>query len=264
VTIAVRRRTTLYQLSVDSILRRFGRTYLGWPWLFIRSPLSAFGATFLFSGILSVPTDAGVPYLLFVLVGQAIWGAFSGGVSIATRSLDALGSFRNAVRITRTMATAAYLSRAVLETAIMAVIFSIVAVWYRVNDGDSYLRPTLASPFLVLLSIGLMLLMAFAIGNFTAVLGQGNRDTRWSIGFILGPWMWVTPILYPVASVPPDLQWTLVVNPATLPVLLAREALFGDSGLRTSIVIGGSIGAAAVTVLGLAAAEAAARFRARR
>jgi lipopolysaccharide transport system permease protein len=263
VTTLVRRRTTLYQLSVDAILRRFGRTYLGWPWLFIRSPLSAFGATFLFAGILSVPTDAGVPYLLFVLVGQAVWGVFSSGVSIATRSLDALGSFRNAIRVPRTMATAAYLSRSVLELAIMVVIFSIVAVWYRVNDGDSYLRTTAASPFLLLLSVGIMLLMAFAIGSFTAVLGQGNRDTRWSLGFILGPWMLVTPIVYPVSSVPADLEWTLVVNPATLPVVLAREALFGDSGLRESIVVGGAIGAGAVTVFGLVAAEAAARFRAR-
>src|SRR5688572_4452220 len=122
-TFAVRRRTTLYQLSVDSIVRRFGRTHLGWPWLFIRSPLAAFGATFLFSGILSVPTDAGVPYLMFVLVGQAIWGVFSNGITTTTRSLDALGSFRNAVPVPRWMATAAFLSRALLELVIMVVIF---------------------------------------------------------------------------------------------------------------------------------------------
>jgi ABC-type polysaccharide/polyol phosphate export permease len=71
----------------------------------------------------------------------------------------------------------------------------------------------------------------------------------------------VTPILYPVSTVPHDLQWTLAVNPATLPVLLAREALFGDSGIRRSIVVGGAIGAVLVTALGLAAAEAAARYR---
>jgi lipopolysaccharide transport system permease protein len=263
VTVAVRRRTTLYQLGIDAILRRFGRTHLGWPWLFIRSPLSAFGATFLFAGILSVPTDAGVPYLLFVLVGQAAWGLFSTGVSLGTRSLDATRSTRNAVPVTRTMATASYLSRALLEFAIMSTIFVIAVAWYRAHDGTSYLRLTFASPVLLLTSVGLMLLMSLAISSFTAVLGQGNRDTRWSIGFFLGPWMLVTPVVYPVASVPHDLQWTLVANPVALPVLLAREALFGDSGVRKSIVIGGAIGAVVVTTLGLAAAEAAARFRAR-
>ena len=96
-TVAVRRRTSLYQLSIDAISRRFGRTHLGWPWLFIRSPLTAFASTFLFAGILSVPTDAAVPYLLFVLVGQAIWGLFSSSIVQVTRSLDAMGSFRSAV-----------------------------------------------------------------------------------------------------------------------------------------------------------------------
>jgi ABC-type polysaccharide/polyol phosphate export permease len=260
-TVAVRRRTALYQLGIDAILRRFGRTHLGWPWLFIRSPLSAFGATFLFAGILSVPTDADVPYLLFVLVGQAIWGLFAGNVGIGTRSLDATRSVRNAVRVSRSMATASYLSRGLLELAIMAAIFVITAMSFLSRDGRSYVRFTVASPFLLALSIGLMMLMSFAISSFTAVLGQGNRDTRWSIGFILGPWMLVTPILYPVSTVPHDLQWTLSVNPAALPVLLAREALFGDSGIRGPIVVGGAIGAALVTALGLAAGEAAARYR---
>ena len=262
-TVAVRRRTKLYQLGVDAILRRFGRTHLGWPWLFIRSPLASFGATFLFAGILSVPTDAGVPYLLFVLVGQATWGLFSTGVTLGTRSLDAMKSTRNAIPVSRTLATASYLARALMEFAIMIVIFIIVAVWFYAEDGTSYLRVTFASPLLLLLSVGLLLLMAFSIACFTAVLGQGNRDTRWSIGFFLGPWMLVTPVLYSVQTVPHNLQWTLSVNPATLPVLLAREALFGDSGIRGPIVVGGAIGAVVVTALGLAAAEAAARFRAR-
>ena len=99
----------------------------------------------------------------------------------------------------------------------MSVIFAFVAVWFHAQDGKSYVRFTFASPVLLLLSVGLMLLMAMAIGSFTAVLGQGNRDTRWSVGFLLGPWMLVTPILYSVASVPDDLEWTLAVNPATLP-----------------------------------------------
>ena len=262
-TVAVRRRTALFQMGVDAVVRRFGRTHLGWPWLFIRSPLTAFGSTFLFAGILSVPTDAGVPYLLFVLVGQASWNLFSSGVTLGTRSLDAMKSTLNAVPASRAMATAAYLARAMLESAIMMGIFVFTSLWYLAHDGTSYMHLTFASPVLLLVSCGLMMLMALGICSFTAVLGQGNRDTRWSLGFFLGPWMLVTPVVYPVATVPHDLQWTLSANPATLPVLLAREALFGDSGIRAPIVVGGLIGAAVVATLGFAAAEAAARFRTR-
>src|SRR5688572_9801879 len=145
-TFAVRRRTTLYQLSVDSIVRRFGRTHLGWPWLFIRSPLSALGATFLFAGILSVPTDAGVPYLLFVLVGQAVWGVLSSGIGLGTRGLHAMRTVRRAVPVTRAAATAAFMAWALLELALMAVIVAFVALWFRLTDGDSYLRLTALSP----------------------------------------------------------------------------------------------------------------------
>jgi ABC-type polysaccharide/polyol phosphate export permease len=256
-TVEARERHVLLQVARDAITLRYRKTHFGWLWLVFRPLVGALGATFLFSGVLSVRTDDGAPYLLFALAGQAAWGVLDSGLIYATRSLDGTRALRDAVLVSRRTVLVAFLAPSVVELGIIASLFAVLCAWFRVTDGLWYV-PLRLELLLIVPAVACLLLIAFGIGSITAVLGQGNRDTRWTVGFLLGPWMLVTPVLYPLSTVPHDLRWTLAANPAALPVLLMREAVFADVGLTTSIVAGGTIGARALALVGLAFQRASA------
>src|SRR4051794_17965008 len=59
-----------------SLERRYLRTWLGWVWLPLRPAVETASRVFVFGGVLSVPTQHGIPYLVFFLAGQSAWGLF--------------------------------------------------------------------------------------------------------------------------------------------------------------------------------------------
>jgi lipopolysaccharide transport system permease protein len=215
----------------------------------VRPLIGAFGATFLFSRVLGVEPGSGIPYLLFVMVGQATWTLLDLGLLLATRSLDATRSLRRMIPLSRRAAVVAYLFPAALEVAVVGGIIVALTMWYGFHDGSWFVTPGLHN-LLIPAGLALVLLLAFGLGSFTSVLGEGNRDTRWTLRYVVSPWTFVTPIMYPVAVMPEHLRWTLPLNPAALPVLLVREGLFGDAGITSSIVVGGLIGTLVIATLG--------------
>jgi lipopolysaccharide transport system permease protein len=247
----VSERAAVWQASVDALGRRYRRTYLGWPWLVVRPVLGSLGATFLFSGVLDIQTESGEPYLLFVLGGMAMWTLLDTSLVLLTRSLDATRALRRTIRIAPASVLVAFLFPAAVQLVIMAALFVVLTGWFRIGHGDWYVELGLRT-LLLPVAVVAVLFLALGIGAFTSVLGEGNRDTRWALNYVMSPWLYVTPVLYPLSVMPDDLKWTAAVNPAALPVLLGREAIFGDSGITRGVVAGGTIGIVTVLAIGCA------------
>jgi lipopolysaccharide transport system permease protein len=104
-------------------------------------------------------------------------------------------------------------------------------------------RPTAAlAPFLV----APLVLVALGVSWFLAGLGAFIRDTAQVVGVVSLLVLFLSPVFYPSAALPPGLRWPLAINPVSWPVESVRAALFGDP-----IEWGGGI---AWTVAGLAIA----------
>jgi lipopolysaccharide transport system permease protein len=242
-------RTMIAQLAVDAVTMRYRGTLIGWPWLFMRPLLSSVGITFVFSSIVGVKAGGKTPYFLFAVAGQAVWGVLRMGVMMATRSLRRTSSTHKAIPIPPVAAVAAFVAPALLELVIGLGVSLCALVVYRLTDGVWYLHlgiKTLLLPFAVFL----LVLIVVAVGQWTAVLSRTYRDLRFVLSSVLSLWSFLTPVMYPATAVPDRLAWTLSWNPAALPVLLSREALFGNSGLTYGIFVKGIIGIAVMSGLG--------------
>jgi lipopolysaccharide transport system permease protein len=73
----------------------------------------------------------------------------------------------------------------------------------------------------------LAMLFAFAMSLWTSVWQARARDMRFVLGYVVGFWYLLTPIVYPMSHLPPAVRWLAAVNPMAGPVEAFKWALLG-------------------------------------
>lgn len=213
-------------LLKDITLRQVRNTILGYWWLIIRPivPIAILIVTFHY--FVGIETGT-LPYPLFLLAGYVVWILFASTITFMARSLMWTRSLMRKMYLPKMIVPAASIGPPLIQAAIVAVAFIIVAIAYYVADGVPDI--TLAWRMLVVIPcLALALLLAMTIGSIIAIIALLARDIIFSIGWIVQFAMFVTPVVYPVASAPPEVQWAFYVfNPMTGVVETARWALTG-------------------------------------
>jgi lipopolysaccharide transport system permease protein len=81
----------------------------------------------------------------------------------------------------------------------------------------------LAFPLLIILLAGLGLGFGIIISSLTTKY----RDLNYLVGFGVSLWMYATPVIYPVSSIPEKYQWVANINPVTLIIETFRAGFLG-------------------------------------
>jgi lipopolysaccharide transport system permease protein len=114
-----------------------------------------------------------------------------------------------------------------VEPLIMAVVLLGSIVYYRLTDGVWYVHPSmrlLVAPLAVLQ----ILVFALSLSFCTSVWQARARDVRFILRYIIGFWVYVTPIIYPMAKIPAKIRWAAYLNPLTAPVEMFKWAVLPD------------------------------------
>lgn len=206
----------------------YQKTVLGAVWIFLRPLMPLAVRVFVFGALLQVGTGSRVPYFLFLAVGTAAWELFASCVMWATRSLELNGGILSRLYVPRLILPIATMVPGLVNFGIHLGVIVCALVYYRMHDGLWYGDPTwlVVAPVAVVL----ILLLALSIGLWTAVLGAGARDVRFGLGYVLEFWVYLTPVVYPVAIVPDSAQWALLLNPMAVLVIAFRGAVLGGEG----------------------------------
>ena len=119
--------------------------------------------------------------------------------------------------IPRIILPLAQMGAGLIEPVIITIVLLGSLVYYRVNEGVWYLQP---EPRLLagLASVTVVLGFAFSLSLFTSVWQARARDTRFILRYVLGFWLYFTPVIYPLSLVPQNIRWLASVNPVTAPV----------------------------------------------
>jgi lipopolysaccharide transport system permease protein len=184
----------------------------------------------IFGGILAAPSS-GVPYLVFLSVGTAIWIFFERGLLWATRSIEMNRRLVNQVYFPRLTLWLASTFPAIVEFLLyLAIAVGFIAV-YSIVDGHLYLN---LSPDLLLAvpAAALCLGLFLGIGLWTSVLGARTRDMRFVVRYASSFWYFLTPVVIPLSQVPENYRAIVEWNPATPPVEMFKLALL-DRGTVT-------------------------------
>lgn len=101
---------------------------------------------------------------------------------------------------------------AVLEFLILLGLLLVASAVYFFKDGVLYLRvgpQTLPAVFAVALTI----FFSIALGPWTSIMRVRHKDARYSLRYFLQFWFYVTPVIYPVSTIPEQYRSVIFLNP---------------------------------------------------
>ena len=246
-----RYRRILWFFAGRRIKERYESTTLGMFWLFARPLMPMLVSTVIFGGMLAIPSD-GVPYFLFFLAGSSCWRIFERSVFWSSRSFDQNRGLMKKVYFPRLVAPVSSVAPAVTEFGVLLGLLICAVIYYLIHDGKFYMR---LSPALLLapVAVALTVLLAIAVGLWLSVFVARHKDFQFSIRYFTRFWHYVTPVLYPLSTVPTTyhvnaLDMTInprtlfQLNPVTAPVELYKWSLLGIGefpalGLLTSLLM---------------------------
>jgi lipopolysaccharide transport system permease protein len=228
---------SLWTVAKLAIRTSYEKTALGWWWLVIRPLLTAVSTTIVMHSLAGV--DAGeVPYILFVLVGLAIWNLFEQGLLAATRSLQ-LARLLDA-DVPLILLPIGSIAPRLVEFCLTLGLILAVNGYFLVVDGRFHLAIGPAT-LLIAPAVALCLVLAVGVGLFTAVLVGNKTDLRFGLKYGLRAWFFLTPVIYPLSLVPERWRPLAALNPMTTIVELFKSGLLGPAGR-------GDVGHALITI----------------
>jgi len=209
-SLASRRRAELQRavhvvqaLIIREFKGRYRRSLLGPAWAIIQ-PV-AYMVIFTAVGHALNISSEGVPYLIFTYSALVPWTFFSNAVSRCGPTIYFKAAIIRKIALPREVFPLAEVIGSLVDFLVAALILLALMLWFRTPVG----WPLLWSPLLVLLTI----LLATGIGFAVAALGTYQFDTVFALPFLMQLWMFATPVMYPLHSVPADWQRWYRLNP---------------------------------------------------
>jgi lipopolysaccharide transport system permease protein len=201
------------------------RTHLGWLWIPMRPVLDVGLKALVFGGLLGAPSGD-VPYFLFFLIGMMAWTVFEQSLMWATRSIELNRQLIKKLYFPRLILPFANLAPALVELFLYSIILAVTLGVFLLIDGTTHIA---LEPKLLLAPVGMLLgvLLALGISFWTSVLGAATRDMRFTLSYVLGVWFFLTPVIYPLGSLPAVLQPFAVINPMTPIIEMVKWASIG-------------------------------------
>ena len=213
-------RDLAWRLFVRNISAQFRQSLLGYFWLFF--PPLVNSAVFIFlnsQGIVTIP-DTGVPYPVFVLLGNLLWQGLIMLMQAPVQGINREKGLLTKLNFSRE----ALLVASFLEGAAMALIplvaIPVILFIFKIPIGMTLL----AAP----VGIFGLFLFAFAIGVFLTPIGTLYQDIGRAIPVVARFWMFVTPVVFALPKEPGLTRTLLTLNPATPFIETTRDLMLGQ------------------------------------
>lgn len=232
---------TVLAFAERNVRVKYKQTVLGVLWVVIQ-PLAYVAVFTVALGRLSSVPDAGTTYPAFSLSAFVVWSFVQAAVSQGANSLVNDAAFLRKVYFPREVPALAAQLSAAADFAVALAVFFVIGPFLGADVSPTWLlAPLLFVPLLVL---------ATGVSLGLAGLTVYYRDFRNALPFGLQLWLFASPVIYPLSTVPHGLRpLYAVLNPAaglldsfrrTLTVgELPDPGLLGLSLLSTLIVFWG-------------------------
>ena len=232
-----------------ALQKLYRRTKLGRAWLFIRPLFPLAVRTLIFGGLLGVGSE-GVPYFLFLVAGTTPWELFASALMWGTRSLELNRSLIKQIYVPRLILPISQMTPAYLTFFIYMTVLTVAVIAFGIRDGRSYI---VFGTGLIWAALAVVLTVIFAMGLafWTSVPAMTARDVRFTLGFILGFWIFLTPILYPLSTVPEQWRVWVMLNPMAALVETFKWGLLGIGSLDLVSLMVAVVLIAVVNITGL-------------
>ena len=226
---------------------QYKQTILGPAWHFISPLLTTVVFTIVFGNIAKIPTD-GVPPFLFYMAGNVVWGYFSAVLLGTSGTFTGNAGLFSKVYFPRLAVPVASLISRLIAFGIQLMLFLGCIAWFMWQG--SLVRPNawvLATPLMLMMLAALGL----GLGVIASSLTTKYRDLTVLIGFGVQLFMYATPVIYPLSSVPDKWRYWAALNPAAPAVEWFRYAYLGVGVFDTQMLLTATALTAAILLAGI-------------
>lgn len=244
-------------LTLRELRSRYKRTALGWGWSLLYPLFTALVLSAVFGGIFLVEAPIGDPsglsaFTLYLLNGLLVWNAFanSTGNSMAI-ILNSAGLIQKVDFPRSSLVWSTCASSAVTLLIEFAVLVGLTTAF----GGRGF--PT--TVYLLVPFVLLLLVFCAGFGMLLATFNVYFRDVAYLYSLILTAWFYLTPILYPRAIIPDDVEVLNIdvpiraiveANPVTDFVDASRSILYDFRPPSLDLWIGMAITATVAVISG--------------
>jgi len=215
-------RELLYFLTWRDILIRYKQAVLGVAWAILQPLLTMVVFTVVFNKALGVQSPSSdVPYAVFSFTGLLPWQFFAGALSRSGVSLVGNANLLTKVYFPRLVIPVAAVLGGLVDLGISFLVLLALMAAYGI-------APTWHVVFLPLFVL-LAFATAVAVSLWLSALNVLYRDVQYIIPFLVQLWMFVSPVIYPISSIPAGpLRVAFALNPMTGVIGGFRWALLGQ------------------------------------
>ena len=224
-----RYRELIFFLTWRDIKVRYKQAVLGIAWAVLQPLLTMAIFTIIFGVLLNTPSQ-GLPYPLFALTALIPWQLFSTALQRSSISLVGNANLITKIYFPRIAIPLSTIFAALIDFVISFVVLLGVMAFYRVWPGLMILW----LPLFILLS----LLTSLAVGLWLSALNVQYRDIQHMVPFLIQVWMYASPIVYPIETIPAGF-WRGIysLNPMVGVIQGFRWALLGGTHPDITLII---------------------------
>jgi lipopolysaccharide transport system permease protein len=226
-------REVLWAFVVRHIKVKYKQAAVGVGWAVVQPVLSALLFALFLGKLAKIPSE-GVPYLLFALAGMIAWTYFSTAAGSAMDSLVTDQALLRKVYFPREILPLASVGAALVDLAVGLMTLVVAAALFGILPSLAWLA--LPLPLL------LLIITATALGLGLSALNLYYRDVRYALPFVLQLGLFASPVVYPLALVPPAWRTLYeILNPVAAAIDGLRRITVHQTAPDWGITIGALI-----------------------
>jgi len=232
-------RDLLRDLVVRDLKVRYKRSALGMLWTMLNPLFLMIILALVFSQILRVTVEHFPVYLLSALV---LWNFFSQATSWSTACFLSYAPLIRKIYVPQAIFVLATVMSGVVNLLISLVPLALIMLVL----GHPF------TPALAFLPVPIVLTTLFALGISLALapLSVMFADIVPLYQVVLSAWMYLTPIIYPLAALPPQYKRFIVLNPMTHLVEAFRTPIFQGAIPSANVLITSTVSGVGSLLIG--------------
>ena len=240
-------RDLLLMLVKNDYVTFYKQTILGPIWFFVQPIFTTLMYVLLFGQIAKLSTD-GTPQLVFYLSGVTIWNYFSESLTKTSTVFKDNATLMGKVYFPRLIMPLSIIVSGLMKFAIQFLLFIVVVIYYAYFKKS--IHPNiwiLATPFLMLL----MACFSLGLGMIFSSLTTKYKDLVFLLTFGVQLFMYATPVVYSMSTMPLKYQEIMRWNPLTGIFECFRYGFLGSGDFNSTSLIFSSVLTFIILIIGV-------------
>ncbi|MEM8504664.1 MAG: ABC transporter permease [Cyanobacteria bacterium P01_D01_bin.1] len=208
-------RELAFQLMKRDISAQYRQSFLGYFWAIIPPVVAAAGFTFAAnSNVLNIG-ETDLPYPAYVMFSTSLWQTFTESITLPMQNMAQSKMLLAKINFPRESLILASIGQVFFNFAIKLILIIALFLWFKMPVSPSIIAAPVALVHLVLIGT--------AFGMLLAPLTALYQDFVKGVPLLLGVWLFLTPVVYPVPSGEGLFGIFVNLNPVTPLLVTARE-----------------------------------------